>query len=241
MYKIAEESDILYPLKQTDGVIFPYTPQVNLTYSSNYDQVDVVHSNYKLYNYRNSSVDNVSIIGDFTAQDTMEANYLLAVIHFFRSVTKMFYGQDSNPTRGTPPPICYISGYGKYAFNMHPVLIQSFTLNYPNDVDYINAGAPRAQTQYTNYRPPVIFGNARARLEALNRSGLRRGGIASKTIFNRIGLSETLGMTRVPTKCTIQIMAVPIITRNNISNEFSLRQYATGQLLTNNNKLGGIW
>jgi hypothetical protein len=243
MYKIADQSDIMYPLKETDGVIFPYTPQISVIYSSNYDQVDVVHSNYKIYNYRNSSVDNISIIGDFTAQDTTEANYLLAVMHFFRSVTKMFYGQDSNPTRGVPPPICYLTGYGKYAFNMHPVVIQNFTLSYPNDVDYINAGAPLVTRQITAYNPPTIIGNThRQRIEALKRSGLAQGGVTAKTMINtNISAEDSLKITRVPTKMTISLSAVPIITRNNMSNNFSLKQYATGELLTGNNKSGGVW
>ena len=48
----------------------------------------------------------------FTAQATFEANYMLAVIHFFRSVTKMFYGQDWQ--RGAPPPLVFLSGLGEY-------------------------------------------------------------------------------------------------------------------------------
>ena len=98
----AENPGILSPLAETDGVIFPYTPQIQVQYTANYDQTDITHSNYKIYQYKNSNVDSVSITGDFTAQDTFEANYLLGVIHFFRSITKMFYGQDQNPNRGTP-------------------------------------------------------------------------------------------------------------------------------------------
>jgi hypothetical protein len=76
-------------------------------------------------------------VPQFTAQDTTEANYLLAVIHFFRSATKMFYGQDAQ--RGSPPPLCYLSGYGDYQFNEHPVVISQFNYNLPADVNYIRA------------------------------------------------------------------------------------------------------
>lgn len=242
MYKIADYGDILYPLKSTNGVIFPYTPQITMSYSANYDSVDPTHSNYKIYNYKSSSVDSISIIGDFTAQDTTEANYLLAVIHFFKSVTKMFYGKDENPTKGSPPPLCYLSGYGTYAFDMHPIVISSFSLSYPNDVDYINAGASFIQgQQLTEYSKPT-FPEQRgilARIAGLKRSGVAPGGVSSKNPF--VTVSSFTGITRVPTKMTITLTALPIITRNNVSNYFSLRDYATGALLKNSRGYGGMW
>ena len=75
-------------------MLFPYTPTINTSYRANYSAVDITHSNYKGYFYQNSSVEPVTISCPFTAQSTAEAEYLLAVIHFFKSVTKMFYGQD---------------------------------------------------------------------------------------------------------------------------------------------------
>jgi hypothetical protein len=40
----------------------------------------------------------------------------------------------------------------------------------------------------------------------------------------------------------IQISAVPIVTRNDISNKFSLTEYATGKLLRGTQRQGGgIW
>jgi hypothetical protein len=130
-------SDILFPLKNTGGVIFPYLPQINVSYRANYNSVEITHTNYKNYFYTNSSVDDISITADFTAQDNEEAKYMLAVIHFFKSVTKMFYGQDIDPRGGTPPPLCYLSGLGLYQFNNHPLVLSNFTYTLPNDVDYI--------------------------------------------------------------------------------------------------------
>ena len=80
LYNLPNDAGILAPLKATNGVIFPYTPTVNVTYNANYDPTDVTHSNYKIYQYRNSSVENISLTCYFTAQDTYEANYLLAEI-----------------------------------------------------------------------------------------------------------------------------------------------------------------
>lgn len=242
MYNEAEDTDILYPLKSTDGVIFPYTPQITITHNANYDSVDPVHSNYKLYSYKNSSIESISIIGEFTAQDTVEANYMLAVMHFFKTVTKMFYGKDQNPPRGTPPPLCYLSGYGTYAFDMHPIVIQSFVLSYPNDVHYINAGANIIQgQQLTDYKKPT-FPEKRgilARITRLKSSGVAPGGVSSKQPF--VTVNNFSGITRVPTKLSITLTALPIVTRNNVSNYFSLREYATGALIKNVRGYGGMW
>ena len=116
LYNDPEFAGILAPLKTTDGVVFPYTPQISVNYAANYEQTALVHSNYKIFQYSGSAVEQVTIACDFACQDTFEANYVLAVIHFFRSMTKMFYGQDENPKNGTPPPLCYMFGMGGYQF-----------------------------------------------------------------------------------------------------------------------------
>lgn len=234
---------LLSPLKKTGGVIFPYTPAIQVSYNAHYDPFDVTHSNYKLYAYKNSSVENISISGEFTAQDTEEANYLLAVIHFFRSVTKMFYGQDQKPIRGTPPPICYLDGFGTYQFNKHPLLITAFNYSLPTDVDYIRATpyltAP-AGTPQTSQGTTNVSSNPRA--EVLNGRGVNSGGVPTPPDFKKLDTSVV--PTYVPTKIQIQISAIAVVSRKDISDNFSLKEYATGNLLQGktNEKIGaGIW
>ena len=242
-------NDLLYPLIATNGVIFPYTPKIDVTYQANYDAPEITHTNYKFYNYRNSSVEQVTITGDFTAQDTYEANYLLAVIHFFRSVTKMFYGKDQNPSAGVPPPLCYLNGHGTYAFNNHPCVITSFGLNYPNDVDYVNAKIPIGGLDGApTFNKPTVGGPSRVqRLLNLTRTGLSVGGFRVDPIFRNPNTTDS-ELTRVPSKLTITINALPIVTRNDVSNNFSLKNYAKGELLLSSRKkntgrksYGGFW
>ena len=139
LYKAAN-AGLLAPLKVTNGIIFPYTPAITTTYKANYSTYDLTHSNYRGYFYQNSYTDAITLTATFTAQSTSDAAYGLAVIHFFRSVTKMFYGQDAQ--RGSPPPLVFLSGLGDYQFNNHPCLVQSFNYNLPADVDYISSGSP---------------------------------------------------------------------------------------------------
>jgi hypothetical protein len=259
-----ESNELLAPLRSTDGIVFPYTPSVNITYGANYQSVAPVHSNYKIFQYENSYVDSVSITCDFTAQDTEEARYLLAVIHFLRSVTKMFYGQDFDPKPGTPPPLCYLFGLGEFQFNAHPLAITNFTYSLPNDVDYIRAGSlteeagqSRAQTADINKPTNVSIGSMLKNM-ATDRLGqgiasvgsalglrLQPGGTSQGYIFgssNRFNSPVppgTVEPTYVPTKININITAIPIVSRYEISNNFSVKDYANGSLLQGVKRAGG--
>jgi len=239
LYK-AENPGILKYLQETDGVVFPYTPAIQITYAANYETADIVHSNYKLYQYKNSAVDQIAITCDFTAQDTYEANYLLAVIHFFKSVTKMFYGQDQLPKPGTPPPLCYLTGLGTFQFDNHPLVITNFNYNLPNDVDYIRAGSPTLEpgVNSSGYGSGLVV-NDSVSCRRLEVNGLNFGGTESAPNWQKATNTQP---TYVPTKMQIVLSAYPIVTRNDISNKFSLKDYATGSLLQGSKRNGGgIW
>ena len=233
LYK-SSNAGLLEPLKNTNGVVFPYTPSINTNYKANYNPYDLTHSNYRGYFYQNSYTDAVSLNATFTAQSTSDAAYVLAVIHFFRSVTKMFYGQDAQ--RGSPPPLVFLSGLGDYQFNNHPCLVTNFNYVLPADVDYISSGSPNnlglnlqpLQNLYsttlnavaptvtrlaTAFLPPGAQNAVPAPLQAL--------------------LSNP---TYVPTKMEMQISLLPVQSRSQVSKQFSLQNFANGNLLK-----GGFW
>lgn len=238
LYLASKPGDLLFPLRQTKGVIFPYTPAISVAYTASYPAQEITHSNYKIYQYKGSSVDTVTITCDFTAQDNSEANYLLAVIHFFRSVTKMFYGQDQNPNPGVPPPLCYLSGLGEFQFNNHALVVSQFTYELPTEVDYIRAGAPTtiAGTPLNNLGDGHA-GLSNASSVRRNTNGVPIGGEPFVPMFRQQStyLSNSK-VTYVPTKMKMSITCYPVVSRNQVSNEFSLRDYATGALVK-----GGFW
>ena len=233
LYK-AEQPGILQPLAVTDGVVFPYTPQINTNYQANYSTYDLTHSNYRGYFYQNSYVGEISIQATFTAQDTYEANYLLAVIHFFRSVTKMFYGQDAE--RGAPPPLVYLQGLGQYQFNLAPCVVSQFTYNLPTDVDYIRSGSTNINGTNLQFRrdrqdlPTNPFSSAWQRLTT---AGLSKGGLFSPPAPATLGTDRP---TYVPTKIDLSLTLLPMQSREQVSKQFSLKQFANGDLLK-----GGFW
>jgi len=238
-------TDILFPLRDTDGVIFPYLPQINLTYKANYAPVEITHTNYKNYFYTNSSLDDITITADFTAQDNVEAAYMLAAIHFFKSVTKMFYGQDINPRGGTPPPLCYLSGFGSFQFKNHPLVLTSFTYSLPNDVDYIRtetfdaftAGGIPVRKQNVQQKKSNPFNDFLSK-HRLAGSNLNKNAVPSAPNFKSLTTAGS-EVTYVPSKIQIQLGALPVVTRDNISNIFKLNgkdSYSSGELIKR-----GIW
>jgi hypothetical protein len=229
-----QQGGILWPLLESGGVVFPYTPAITTTYAANYSSQDLTHSNYRGYFYQNSYVDEINIQATFTAQDTFEANYLLAVIHFFRSATKMFYGQDAN--RGMPPPLVFLQGLGEYQFNLHPCVIRSFNYNLPNDVDYIRARV--ANINGTNLlarrdRQTATAGASSLSTIRMSNSGLKPGALTPPPAPPTLGTSRP---TYVPTKMEATVILLPVQTRQQVSKQFSFKQFANGDLVK-----GGFW
>ena len=59
-------SSLLTPLYNSgDRMIFPFTPSVIFSHSASYSSMQPIHTNYPFYNYQNSSVDAITVSGDF--------------------------------------------------------------------------------------------------------------------------------------------------------------------------------
>lgn len=132
-----DNSNILFPLYQTGGVLFPYTPSITTGSVAEYDNTPFIHTNYNYNAYIRSYPKPIGITAEFTAQSNDEALYLLAVIHFFRSVTKSYFGVDPYAKAGTPPPTLIFNYLGEYQFNNVPVIIKYFDYTYEANIDYV--------------------------------------------------------------------------------------------------------
>jgi len=131
-------SKIMEPLLEAGHFIFPYTPNIYIAYTANYDKLSPTHSNYPFPIYQNSSVDQFVLTGTFTAENASEGAYWIAANQYLRSVTKMAYGSgNTTSTRGSPPPIVKLNGYGDFVFKDVPVVVEQYTVTLPEDVDYI--------------------------------------------------------------------------------------------------------
>ena len=150
-------SSLLSPLiTETGGnMVFPFTPSILMTHSASYNAMQPVHTNYPFQNYQHSSVDAITIAGDFFVETDADARYWIAVIHYLRSVTKMFYGD--GPEQGHPPPIVRLNGYGDFVFNNVPVVVQSFNVELPTDVNYIKSNITGGSATNGNSAPSTTW------------------------------------------------------------------------------------
>lgn len=134
-----DENSILYMLRETDGVFFPYTPTIDFSHRAEYSSMAPTHANTSYYTYTHTPAIQITIQGQFSAQNLAEAKYTLASMHFFRTVTKMHFGfqEAEEGTAGLPPPVLNLNGYGEYMFDNLSIIIQEFKMDMPNNVDYI--------------------------------------------------------------------------------------------------------
>lgn len=130
----AGPNDELYNL---GGIIFPYTPSINVEFKADYASQTPMHSNFAINFYQRSSVGNISITGKFTVSNDTDAAIYLSTVHLLKALTRMRSGGKSgDPDSGSPPPVCRLFGHGEWMFENVPVAITSYRLELPDSVDY---------------------------------------------------------------------------------------------------------
>ena len=126
---------LLQPLRSTNGMVWPYQPTITYEQQVEYSPMDLVHVNQEIYAYTRTNALKMAVQGPFSVQNQQEGIYALACIHFLRTVTKMYFGTGAN--LGTPPPVLLFDAYGQYMFNQLPVIVTAFSVELPNEIDYV--------------------------------------------------------------------------------------------------------
>lgn len=168
---------LLNPLKETNyGMVWPYTPTINYTHDIDYQTMQMVHSIQDFHMYSKTAAVPLSVDGTFTVQNQKEGQYALACIHFLRTMAKMNFGEN-DPLAGTPPPILLFNAYGPFVFKDLPVIVKSFTVNFPDEVDYVLVGATGSTTTTTlelaqvDIQPSLGDPDLQAAQQRINRPG----------------------------------------------------------------------
>jgi hypothetical protein len=247
----------LFSSPTQNGVVFPYTPQVQVTHTASYSQQKFTHSNYPGYYYENSEVAAISISGDFTVQNVIEGQYLLAAITFFRAATKMWFGSSKNSSmNGFPPPMVYLNGYGANYLPNVPCVITSFSHTMPSDCDYVeipavipgSTGAAGIGGALTQGIGGALDGNMDAVKGALGAGVNSVLGSTMGAAGN--GVNQLIGQlsggafgagpsTRMPTVSQLSVTLQPVYSRQAVS-KFNLDDYAAGKMVIPGSKGGFI-
>ena len=154
-------------LENTGGVVWPYMPNITVSTKANYTQLDPTHGNYSFQAYKNSVVDDITITGEFSCETETDAAYWIAATTFFKTATKMFFGQGE--FAGNPPLVCNLTGYGSSIFDKVPVIVKSFSVDLKDDVNYV-----RCNTFGTNTWVPVMSTITVTVSPVYNRARLRK-------------------------------------------------------------------
>lgn len=226
------KSAILAPLRATKGLVFPFTPTITIAASANYSDISVVHQNYQFSAYQNSKTSDIEISGDFVVEDSVQAQYWVAVLHYLRSITKMFSGNDQHA--GNPPPIVNLNGYGDYVFNNVPVVIKSFSIQLANNVDYIETTVGNNLGELSNLFDTTsdILGLAGVSTSALEKAStavnVAAGAIGKVTSIFDKSSGTSSGLTRVPVYSTISVTVSPVYSKTEVR-EFNLQKFVSGE------------
>jgi hypothetical protein len=221
---IFDSSSIFAPLKAAGGLVFPYTPSINIGASAKYGTIDPVHNNYPFQTYQNSAPDAISIQAPFFVEDAVQAQYWIAAVHFLRSATKMFSG-DSSPA-GNPPPILSLNGYGEYVFKNVPVVITNFSVSLDASSDYIST----ISTGGTQNLLGAAAGLAN-QIPGAQALGAILGAGSSLLTSTLSSTGGATGGSHVPTKSSFTIGLQTAYSRESVRT-FSLQKFVNGDYMT---------
>jgi hypothetical protein len=240
-----KSSPVLAPLKEAGGLIFPYTPQITIKSSATYTSTSPVHTNYAFRSYKNSDPGAIQIIAPMNVEDSTQALYWIAALHYLRSLTKMFTGND--PKAGNPPPVIYLNGYGNYVFKNVPVVVTNIDIQLNAECDYIGCNVVGSLAGEISGIADSLgslsdtLGGSISGLSGLANNISEGLGIVGQTasVLGSLGIGGTTngGVTHVPTKSTFTVTLQPVYSRDS-ARKFSLDRFVSGGYL--NNSVGYI-
>jgi len=135
-----DDSDyLLRPIEESGGMVWQYTPGIMLQGQTTYAQAHMQGMNYQINTFQNSQPPILPITADFTANDIYEARYLLAIFTFLRICGKGTFGDAAvrEMNYGRPPPVLLFEYMGDHMFNKVPVVLTSYNIALPEEVDYV--------------------------------------------------------------------------------------------------------
>ena len=134
-----EANYLLKPLEEAGGLVWQYTPNIFLSGSAEYNEALMQGMNYPINTFISSRPPEIPITADFSANNISEARYLLAVMTFLKICTKAYFGDDAvaRGTAGTPPPVLLFEYLGEHGFNKVPVVVSNYSMQLPDNVDYV--------------------------------------------------------------------------------------------------------
>lgn len=235
IYGPNRKDNILQPLYNTNGFLFPYTPTIFDSATVNYEYYDPIHTNQPFAAFKSVAVKEIQVTGIFSTMNQQEALQNIANIHFLRVITKMYFGlgndgsddsKSGQDLRGTPPPILLFNAYGNALYNNIPVIVTSFNTEFPADVDYVPAILPEEvggaikkvfnnPGEFDIFKNPRGITNPLAGPEQIGTELIKKGNI----------------IAWLPTRFVITVQMAVQNTPDRLRRQFNLNDFRTGRLI----------
>lgn len=136
--------DVIVSLISTvtgDVVFFEVSPRVGEQRGAQYTELNITHHPGTILKYDRTASRTWSVNARLVSRTQAEASKNQQYLNIIRSWVMPFYGSGTEAADakllGAPPPILKFSGYGDKNISPVPVVMESYSTNWPNDVDYI--------------------------------------------------------------------------------------------------------
>jgi hypothetical protein len=147
------------PFNET--IVFEAMPTISENRNVAYDEFTPLHHPGDILKYKSTSARSWSISAKLISRNTEEATKNLKIINTIRAWAMPFYGVGTERDKSTsqylggPPPILTLSAYGKMMVGPISCVLESYSWEFPNSIDYLPAYPDGPNTVPTPF--PVIL------------------------------------------------------------------------------------
>lgn len=123
-------------------IVFDVMPTISESRSATYDSPQIIHHPGEILKYKSTANRTWRLETRLISRTPEEAAANLKTINIIRSWVMPYYGEGTalgteGSKLGAPPPILKLEGYGEKMIGPISCVLESYSWNFPNDVDYI--------------------------------------------------------------------------------------------------------
>ncbi len=229
-------TNLIAPLWSTNGMLMPYTPAIQVTHTSvEYAQYSLPQTPFDYFAFSKRNSPTLSVTATYTAQNKLEARYVLAILHFLRAITMNYYGRKNGELRGINPPTLLFSAYGPYMYDRVPMLIRNVSFGLDQDVDYVSCGTDfNDGISPTGIRDPGYGLYTSQDINTFEAAGMNEAGGYNTDYFGGdfdSNLEDKISESYVPSVLAMFMELVYAPTPAKMRDEFDLEKFKSGQYI----------
>src|SRR5574343_353051 len=112
-------------------VIYEASSPIHESRNANYEGYNIVHLPTDIWAYRNTTGRRFTVPGKLVSRTPKEADTNAKYVNLIRSWLLPDFGGS-----GATPPLVYLSGYNNSNLNRVQCVVKSYSISWPDDVDW---------------------------------------------------------------------------------------------------------